>query len=225
MRAYVSFGTFGGNLGNEKNFAFRIRIRVKTNKTFASPTARPSSLIESDPSGRTKAVDVTGPDEATVQDPAAVEAAPAEEAGEEAPASRILKHAGDLAAAAAALADEARCMDLADRYINNECVKRMLQADQVALGEKTAVLFTNDMQCMWMAYLHEGLEPKVVHRDVKSSNILLDRKWNAKVSDFGLAKLLGPESSYVTTVMGTFGFVNPQTAETNLDKFKVCQIQ
>ncbi|CAI0377356.1 unnamed protein product [Linum tenue] len=59
-----------------------------------------------------------------------------------------------------------------------------------------------------LAYLHEGLEPKVVHRDVKSSNILLDRKWNAKVSDFGLAKLLGSEASYVTTrVMGTFGFV------------------
>ncbi|KAH7547325.1 hypothetical protein FEM48_Zijuj01G0297800 [Ziziphus jujuba var. spinosa] len=71
--------------------------------------------------------------------------------------SRILKHSGDLAAAAA-LADEARCMDLADRYINSECVKRMLQADQVALAEKTAVLFTkdgdqhnnlHDMQCMW----------------------------------------------------------------------------
>ncbi|KAG6665313.1 N-terminal acetyltransferase A complex auxiliary subunit NAA15 [Carya illinoinensis] len=71
--------------------------------------------------------------------------------------SRILKHAGDLAAAAA-LADEARCMDLADRYINSDCVKRMLQADQVALAEKTAVLFTkdgdqhnnlHDMQCMW----------------------------------------------------------------------------
>ena len=44
--------------------------------------------------------------------------------------SRIMKHAGDLTAAAA-LADEARCMDLADRYINSECVKRMLQADQV----------------------------------------------------------------------------------------------
>ncbi|XP_010539518.1 PREDICTED: N-alpha-acetyltransferase 15, NatA auxiliary subunit-like isoform X2 [Tarenaya hassleriana] len=71
--------------------------------------------------------------------------------------SRILKHSGDLTAAAA-LADEARCMDLADRYINSECVKRMLQADQVTLAEKTAVLFAkdgdkhtdlNDMQCMW----------------------------------------------------------------------------
>lgn len=59
-----------------------------------------------------------------------------------------------------------------------------------------------------LAYLHEGLEPKVVHRDVKSSNILIDRQWNSKVSDFGLAKLLHSDHSYVTTrVMGTFGLV------------------
>lgn len=43
---------------------------------------------------------------------------------------RIMKHAGD-PVAAAALADEARSMDLADRFLNSECVKRMLQADQV----------------------------------------------------------------------------------------------
>ncbi|PIN22117.1 Serine/threonine protein kinase [Handroanthus impetiginosus] len=68
-----------------------------------------------------------------------------------------------------------------------------------------------------LAYLHEGLEPKVVHRDVKSSNILLDRKWNPKVSDFGLAKLLGPDKSYVTTrVMGTFGYVSPDYASTGM---------
>ncbi|XP_075497872.1 putative receptor-like serine/threonine-protein kinase At4g34500, partial [Primulina tabacum] len=68
-----------------------------------------------------------------------------------------------------------------------------------------------------LAYLHEGLEPKVVHRDMKSSNILLDRKWNPKVSDFGLAKLLGSEKSHVTTrVMGTFGYVSPDYASTGM---------
>ena len=44
-----------------------------------------------------------------------------------------------------------------------------------------------------LVYLHEASEPKVFHRDIKSSNILLYKQWNGKVSDFGLAKLLGSE--------------------------------
>lgn len=58
-----------------------------------------------------------------------------------------------------------------------------------------------------LAYLHEAIEPKVIHRDIKSSNILIDNEFNAKVSDFGLAKLLDSGESHITTrVMGTFGY-------------------
>eukprot|EP00249_Psilotum_nudum_P011615 c23277_g2_i1 orf=1014-2495(-) len=68
-----------------------------------------------------------------------------------------------------------------------------------------------------LAYLHEALEPKVVHRDIKSSNILVDTQWSAKVSDFGLAKVLGPGVTHVTTrVMGTFGYVAPEYASTGM---------
>ncbi|RDY08819.1 putative receptor-like serine/threonine-protein kinase, partial [Mucuna pruriens] len=104
-------------------------------------------------------------------------------------------------------------------YVDNGTLEQWLHGDVGAVSPLTWDIRMKIAvgTAKGLAYLHEGLGPKVVHRDVKSSNILLDKKWNAKVSDFGLAKLLGSEKSYVTTrVMGTFGYVSPEYASTGM---------
>ncbi|KAF8389934.1 hypothetical protein HHK36_024453 [Tetracentron sinense] len=66
-----------------------------------------------------------------------------------------------------------------------------------------------------LAYLHDQCVPRVLHRDVKPSNILLDNDFNAYLSDFGLARLLGTSETHATTgVAGTFGYVAPEYAMT-----------
>ncbi|KAI5433171.1 probable receptor-like protein kinase At2g42960 [Lathyrus oleraceus] len=102
-------------------------------------------------------------------------------------------------------------------YVNNGNLEQWLHGDKLGTLTWEARMKVILGTAKALAYLHEAIEPKVIHRDIKSSNILIDKEFNAKVSDFGLAKLLESGESYITTrVMGTFGYVAPEYANSGL---------
>uniref|UniRef100_A0ACD5YR61 Uncharacterized protein n=1 Tax=Avena sativa TaxID=4498 RepID=A0ACD5YR61_AVESA len=62
-----------------------------------------------------------------------------------------------------------------------------------------------------LSYIHNDCKPHIVHRDIKSSNILLDKEFKAYLADFGLARLLLPNQTHVTTeLVGTMGYIPPE---------------
>lgn len=64
-------------------------------------------------------------------------------------------------------------------------------------------------------YLHEGWEAKILHRDIKASNVLLDKYMNARLSDFGLARTHHhSELASTTRVVGTVGYMAPELIKT-----------
>ncbi|XP_030547762.2 MDIS1-interacting receptor like kinase 2-like [Rhodamnia argentea] len=63
-----------------------------------------------------------------------------------------------------------------------------------------------------LSYMHHECSPPLIHRDLTSNNVLLDRDYEAHVSDFGTARLLRPDSSNWTAIVGTIGYIAPELA-------------
>ncbi|GKV50133.1 hypothetical protein SLEP1_g56845 [Rubroshorea leprosula] len=108
--------------------------------------------------------------------------------------------------------EENRCL-LVYEYLENKSL------DQALFGK-------NDLHLDWptrfsiclatargLAYLHEESRPRIIHRDVKASNILLDAELCPKISDFGLAKLYDDKKTHISTrIAGTIGYLAPEYA-------------
>ncbi|KAJ0967465.1 hypothetical protein J5N97_024382 [Dioscorea zingiberensis] len=63
-----------------------------------------------------------------------------------------------------------------------------------------------------LSYLHHDCAPPIVHRDIKSNNILLDEEYKACISDFGISRMLEPNSSHWSMLAGTHGYMAPELA-------------
>lgn len=113
------------------------------------------------------------------------------------------------------------------------CKKRndlLLVYDYVPNGSLDALLYhpINNIVLNWeqrinilkgiaggLLYLHEEWERVVIHRDIKPSNVLIDVDMNARLSDFGLARLYDHDQiSHTTSVVGTIGYISPELART-----------
>ncbi|XP_002982704.2 cysteine-rich receptor-like protein kinase 2 [Selaginella moellendorffii] len=103
--------------------------------------------------------------------------------------------------------------------------ERLLVYELLENNSLSRVLFQGNLCLSWeqrynvilgvargLAYLHEDSQVKIIHRDIKAGNVLLDEKFEAKIADFGLARLYSDERSINTQIAGTLGYMAPEYA-------------
>ncbi|KAI7734494.1 hypothetical protein M8C21_033166, partial [Ambrosia artemisiifolia] len=111
---------------------------------------------------------------------------------------------------------EGNQMFLVYEYMENNCLSRaLLESDK---APKANITWPVRLKiCIGIArglvYLHEESPMRIIHRDIKASNVLLDENLNAKISDFGLAKLNDDGNTHISTrIVGTIGYLAPEYA-------------
>lgn len=105
-----------------------------------------------------------------------------------------------------------KCMFLVYQYMERGSLFCMLRNEDKAkkLNWSRRVNVVKDISSA-LAYLHHGCTPPVLHRDISTKNILLNKEFQAFISDFGTARLLDPVSSNQLKLAGTYGYIAPGT--------------
>eukprot|EP00245_Coleochaete_scutata_P010140 TRINITY_DN3502_c0_g2_i1.p1 TRINITY_DN3502_c0_g2~~TRINITY_DN3502_c0_g2_i1.p1 ORF type:complete len:921 (+),score=183.32 TRINITY_DN3502_c0_g2_i1:253-3015(+) len=107
------------------------------------------------------------------------------------------------------------CIDDGEELLVYEYMENGTIRDKIITKVETPLSFVQRIEialgsARGLQYLHEGSNPPIIHRDIKSSNILLDQKMVAKVADFGLCKVAEEFSAHSTNVKGTQGYLDPE---------------
>ncbi|CAA7017662.1 unnamed protein product [Microthlaspi erraticum] len=114
--------------------------------------------------------------------------------------------------------DEAENLALIYEYMTNGDLKQQLSGSRegFVLSWESRLRIAVDA-ALGLEYLHTGCKPPIVHRDIKTTNILLDQNFQAKIADFGLSRSFptGNETYVSTVVAGTPGYLDPEYYQTN----------